>query len=427
MNTSALRREQQVLPAGTGLSGVKSAEPSSTVFLLLLFVLLGRPQDFFPLLAPLRLALVFTMLCLVMTYNKARQAKILRLPESRRYLWFYAVMIAGIPFAVHRRMAFDHVFLAYLANVIFFYLCLVHIDSLKKIKTTVFVICLSILFYSAFSLAMGSFSSGRFFYGTMYDPNDLAYFLVSLFPLSLLFVFQSASPAKKMAGSAAAVASVAAILFSGSRGGFIGFTAAVTMLLFSGTARLKPLYKLAVIGGVLCIALLYGERINTERYLSLKNISADYNVTDEFGRKKIWEQGLHFVLTRPLTGVGAGCFSKAIGDWRASRGEIPKWQAPHNSYLQVAAETGLIGFGFFLSLILLSYRNLQRQKKNSREGQGELNDIAALLHAGFAGSLAAAFFLSQGYSVLFTLFFALSAVIRKLAVETQPAVNSHAT
>lgn len=413
-----VRQERQGLPAGTGLSGVKPAEPSFAVFLLYTFILLGRPQDFFPVLAPLRLALVLTILCLAMTYTRSGSMKFLKSGESKKYFFFYFLMIAGIPFAIHKRMALDYIFLLYLSNVLFFYFCLAHIGSFKKLKTTVFVITLSVLLYSAFSLTMGAFSSGRFSFGTMYDPNDLAYFLVSLFPLNLFFVFQNGSPAKKIVGTAAAAASVAVILFSGSRGGFIGFAAVIIMLLFSKNAHLRSLYKLVVIGGVFLIALLYSEKINTERYLTLKNISEDYNMIDDFGRKRIWEKGLGFVLSNPLTGVGVDCFGKAIGDSRAARGEIPRWQAAHNSYLQVAAETGLVGFAVFVSLIIYSYKNFQKQKKNTARiaaGQYELNDIAGLLQAGFTGSLVAAFFLSQAYSILFTLFFALSAVIRKLS------------
>ncbi len=394
------------------------------IFLAWVFVLFARPQDFFPSLAAVRPALVFTGLTLmpVLVNKNSQIKKIFTKKEARKYTLFFLVMIIGIPFAYHKGMAFEFIFMSYIVNIIFFYIFIIQTDSVKKLKAIIFVLCISILFYSCLSMLKGEMLSGRFLSGTMYDPNDLAYFLVSLFPLSLLFVLEREGPVKKIIAIAAIAASVITILLTGSRGGFVGFVAVVVMIIlpFSKIENLKGLYKAAIIAGVLCIAFIYSEKINSERYLSLTNLGNDYNVTDDFGRMKIWKTGLDLVLAHPVTGVGVNCFAKAIGETRAARGEIPKWQVAHNSYLQIAAETGFIGFAIFMSLIIYSRKKFSQYKKNNITLPSERNGlrtIAGLLQIGFTGNLLAAFFLTQGYSILFTLYFALSAAMTKLSVD----------
>lgn len=392
------------------------------LLILLTFVLLGRPQDFLPSLASLRLALVLTMVTLAMTFlrnKKITSNGILRLKESKNYALFYLVMILGIPFAYHRRVAFEYVFLIYLSNMLFFYLCLIHIDSIKKLKSIIFAVCVSVLFYSALSLAKGGTTSGRFAFGDMYDPNDLAYFLVSLFPLSLFFIINNEGPLKKVFGIVTIGISVIVILLTGSRGGFLSLIVVFALLLFKHAKTIKLSSRILLLVVSLVMIAVYSSKINTERYESLKDVGSDYNVAGEQGRLGIWGKGIQLALSNPITGVGVNCFPKAIGEMRAEEGEIPKWQVPHNAYLQVAAEVGLIGFFLFSSMISGSLKNLSLRKKTEigSPHAKEFRSIAVSLQIGFIGSLVAAFFLTQAYSILFTLFFALSVVIRRLALD----------
>ncbi|MGH2607912.1 MAG: O-antigen ligase family protein, partial [Tepidiformaceae bacterium] len=75
---------------------------------------------------------------------------------------------------------------------------------------------------------------------------------------------------------------------------------------------------------------------------------------DTFGiRVNLWELGLEMIHDRPMTGVGAGNFQTA--SLRYARGDVTiAGYAAHNSYISVAAETGILGIGLFLAMHLLA-------------------------------------------------------------------------
>ncbi len=381
--------------------------------------MIGRPQDVFPVLGPLRPALLFTIVNLtVILLGKKRlsTSELFKFRESKKYALFYMLMIIGIPFAYHRREAFNYIFLQYLSNILFFYIFLIQIDSFKKLKTVLYTICLSTLFYGLFSLTKGSFASGRYSFGTMYDPNDLAYFLVSLFPLSIFYFIHNEGIFKRIIAIIIVSISISAILLTGSRGGFVGLIAVFILILFTRLNSIKWSYRIALLTGVILISVLYSEKINTERFLTLREISSDYNVTDEFGRVEVWKRGLRLALSNPITGVGVNCFGMAIGYAREAEGVIPRWQVAHNSFIQVATEVGLIGFAVFISIVLGCVKNFSDCKKLESLSVeiDELKTIAGLLKIAFIGLLITAFFLTHGYSILFTLLFAFSAILRKM-------------
>lgn len=386
--------------------------------MLCIFIVFGRPQDFFSVLIPLRPALCSIVLALLTTFFTKRKftlKEVLLTKEGRIYALFYLFMILSIPFAYHRREAFILVFQDYLANILFFCVFVVQVDSLKNLKKSIFVLCFSTLWYVVLSLMNGFISFGRFYSGAeMYDPNDLAYFIVSLFPISIYYIVHKQGLLLKLFALVIVISSISAILLSASRGGLLGLVAVVGLLLFTPLGGLKMWWKILITVFIIMIFAKYN--INIDRFTTLRNISSDYNVTDEFGRIDIWKKGIKLIGSHPIFGVGASCFSMAIGEMRAAANEIPVWQVAHNSYIQIGAEIGLVGFGLFASLIYISMKNFYDCRKNSGNAldSNEYNKVAGLLLIGYIGHLISAFFLTQGYSNLFTLYFAFSSTLRKL-------------
>jgi len=393
------------------------------LFLVCSFILLGRPQDILTFLQPLRPALVFTVLAMAaLVFGNRRQelTAALSTPEWKRYFLFYLIMIVGIPFASHKGVTFDGVFQGYLVNVLFFIVLVSQVNSLRRLKSLVWVVCMSTLMYSFFGALLQGDDEGRFHvFGHAFDPNDTAYVLLSLFPLCLYFVRFDEGLLKKLVAGAAVISAIVVILKTGSRGGILGLGTVLLILLLTKTGGIRIGHKILFVVVLASAFLLLSDRIDVERYLTLADISSDYNVSSGGGRIELWQAAIDLSLANPITGVGVDGYPFAYFIARKLAGDpYLRWHTVHNSYLQIAAEVGLIGFGIFMLINLRSLLTFLRVSRiqlppQSTEAQ-EMSALGGLMLLGFAGLSVAGFFLSQGYSIFSTLYFALAAAIGRI-------------
>ena len=409
---------------------------SFRLFLVCSFFLLGRPQDILPFLQPLRPALVLTALAMgALVFGGRRQelSAALSTSESKRYLLFYLIMIVGIPFAYHRRIAFESVFEGYVVNMLFFVLLVSQVTSLQRLKSLVWVICLCTVIYSVFGGVLKTFDSGRFqVVGNMFDPNDTAYLLVSLFPLCLYFVRSDDGLLKRLVALAAIISSMVIILQTGSRGGILALGTVLLIVLLTKIGGIDKGYKILFVVMLASTWLLMRDRIDMERYLTLFDISSDYNVSSQGGRLELWQAAIDLSLANPITGVGVNCYPFAHFLARERTGDpFREWATIHNSFLQVASEVGLIGFGIFVLINLRSvftfFRISRIQSQPQSSKTSEITTLSGLMLLGFVGLLVSGFFLSQAYSLYFTLYFALAAAIGRLQAgieETRGAADT---
>ena len=101
---------------------------------------------------------------------------------------------------------------------------------------------------------------------------------------------------------------------------------------------------------------------------------------DTFGlRLKIWELGRKMIDDHPILGVGPGNFPQASQLY--ARGEIlGRGLASHNMYINVASETGLVGLGVFLVLMIFAVLNTRRATHRARDHGDEslAHDVLAV-------------------------------------------------
>lgn len=102
----------------------------------------------------------------------------------------------------------------------------------------------------------------------------------------------------------------------------------------------------------------YSELFFTKKEKDLYNPKGKSNLVDGSGRGEIWLDAINNFYKSPIIGVG-------IGNWRHnSKKEIQKKQKAHNikfsthvhnDFLQVLAETGVIGFVFYVLIYIMSF------------------------------------------------------------------------
>ena len=423
MKASRLQRNSHNEPAGQsdlGSRPVLTRSRASTSFLMFgvcTVILIGRPQDYIPLLGLYKPALVSLIIAVVTIVFRRRimPKRLWRSAETKLFFLLFLVMLIGIPFSSYRPLSLERVVFGYGFNVVYYVLFVTHVNTLDNLRRIILVLLASTLMHVLFQISTGEFISGRFRADTMnFDSNDLAFVLVSLLPFCVIVVLGSFRTWAKLVAFATVTLGVVVVLYTASRGGFLGLATFALLILILRVGTVSRGYRLVGFMLLASVVLTQLPKIDVDRYRTIGAIEGDYNAT-EFGRIGIWKRGLRGFVENPLVGVGVGGFGQMIGESRRRDGVQFRWQTAHNAFLQVSVETGIVGGAAFLLLIGASMRTFRRLSRSSGSGQFRLEVFGAVLVAGFAAQLVTAFFLSMAYSILFTLVFALSTALKQIA------------
>jgi len=384
-----------------------------TIFSIWTFIVLCRPQDYLSLLGKIRPSLTLGLITLLIYFsNSGKSEKISNDNQFRMYRYLLMVMILGVPFSYYRSASMKDVFYYASITTMFFYLFYQLVNTFQKLLSLLFAYCSGVAVYAIYILISGNFSSGRIYFGSMFDPNDIAYFIISFLTFNFLFISKNNRGYMRIISVINILISLIVILKTGSRGGLIALIAVLAFLLFkkSSTIKLSIVTKSAFV--LIAIISLQFISMDTERYKTILDVQDDYNITGEEGRIAIWKTGMKLMLTHPLTGVGFNRFYEAVGQDREKRGLPPKWQTAHNSLVQIGAETGIIGLILFCLMSLNVFRITRLVIDKARSI--ELVKLSEMARVGFIGLFISAMFLSQAYSIYWAFYIVLSAVLKHL-------------
>jgi putative inorganic carbon (HCO3(-)) transporter len=209
---------------------------------------------------------------------------------------------------------------------------------------------------------------GRFMraYGTFEQPNPYAGYLALIAPLALSLAlegwpFDRRGLGDCLVGAASLGVMAIAIGMSWSRGAWIGFAAAAAAVSVVRSRRAAVAFAALVV--VAALALILGSfqllpDVLTQRltdflpYLrpfdvrGVEVTDANFAVVERMAH---WQAGWQMWVEHPWRGVGFGNYEPIYPAYY-----IPPWEEPlghaHNYYLNIAAETGLVGLLAYLVL-----------------------------------------------------------------------------
>jgi O-antigen ligase len=215
--------------------------------------------------------------------------------------------------------------------------------------------------------------------GTFGQPNPYAGYLGLVLPVALSLALHAFGlalrpPQRKMrqrwtpwlwaayfAGATALL--FAALLASWSRGGWLGAAVGMTVVIVTRSRRAAFLSAVAAL--LLLSAVLLGSlspaQLPQPVAARLQEVPAFFGVGDPLSqpvtdenfalieRLAHWVAAQRMFAAEPLLGVGPGNYAAAYPAYR-----LPRWEEPlghaHNVYLNVLAESGLLGFAAFVVL-----------------------------------------------------------------------------
>jgi O-antigen ligase len=389
-----------------------------------ILIAVGRVHQLFPALQSLRPAILTGLLAItlyVVDRHVNRRASLLWVGPTTCLLALLAWMMLSVPGAIWTGNSFTVVFDNFVKTVFMYVVVAGSVRDVRDVERLVGVYLAGATVYAAIVLARFDLGSGdawrlgRLYY---YDANDFATFVVTALPFGLYFAHAGRRPMTRLLAATALLVLMVVFVHTGSRGGFLALVAVVGFLLLRYSA-------MAVRGRVAAfsvIALLLVATASDQYWRQMSTIlsDADYNQTEETGRVQIWRRGIGYMLDYPALGVGPGNFQTAEGRLspfadRQQMGVGVRWNAAHNSFIQIGAEVGLPGLAFFVLFIAGAFVSLRAVARGSAAWpSSHAPELTQPLMASLIGFVVGGFFLSLAYSEMLYVLVALAVGLHKV-------------
>lgn len=376
------------------------------------------PAEVMPALAPFRPMIILSglgLLAAILTIPLNQLAW--RSPQPVLLALFIGMLMAsrllngwpgGVPLA----------FMAFMPAAACFYLTIGTIDSLRKIQLTAAGLLVVGLYFNTMGILSfhGYIHDERFLFeqtiridpetetaeriirmkavGIMDDPNDFAQFLLLLIPLLWLWkggwlwnFFTIWLPSMYL---------LYGIYLTRSRGALVGLAVILLLVLRQRLGNVASAFMtFFLVIGMLAVGFTGGRSVS---------------IGSGSDRLSLWSEGIGMFKSSPLWGIGYQGFADHAG------------LTAHNSLMQCLAETGLLGYFFWLALVIINIFFLNQLLAPDRQPAlpPELLKSARAVSLAFYAFLATSWFLSRAYNPALYLFLGLTVVLHRLAFESQP-------
>lgn len=201
---------------------------------------------------------------------------------------------------------------------------------------------------------------------TFENPNVFGEYLIMLIPVAFALFIIAKSFTQRTFTFASLCASVLALVYTWSRGAWLGFIAAMLVLLVIINRKALGAYVFGILAVPLAIPVLPSSVI--ERFSSIGNMtdsSTSYRVF-------IWEAATNMINDYFVSGIGIGvdAFQTVYSEYALAGIET----APHshNLYLQILLELGIFGFAVFVFAMFLFFAKVFTFLKDSDSREAKL-------------------------------------------------------
>ena len=220
--------------------------------------------------------------------------------------------------------------------------------------------------------------------GPFENRNVLASFLVFTMPVSAGFLFEKISKKLKIMIGLIGIITLIALIYTRTRGAWVGFMGAMAFFVSAklmAEGGIKKIFKrlfskkslVIIFLMVICLGLLIRYDYNRKRHSFTKKFLSIADLKNPATRHRfvMWRTGIDIVKEHLLLGTGMGTFKKIHPKYQSKYLKTEKYgrfkglsRFVHNDYLEITANTGILGLGTFLWLIATLYwTGLKRLKQ----------------------------------------------------------------
>jgi len=297
------------------------------------------------------------------------------------------------------------------------------ISDRRRLKNTVIVMLVSAAmigadgifqYFFGFDFLRLNFLEATRITASFHMPGDLAGYLAPTLCLVLSLCFLKLKKSLKYSLRIESVILLGLVLITLSRGAWLGLIAAICFL--GLLENRKILYVTVVI--LLFLGIIMPHLVKTpanifERAKSISILSNSSNLD----RRVIWQAAMQMIKDKPLFGHGLSTFMGNFARYGKEyyylrHGIIPY---AHNCYLQMAAETGIVGLVSFLTLIgtFFIYTVMSLKKIKDKFYHAVLSGASAGIIVTLVHSLVDTNLYSLQLSVLFWIMLGINAALQR--------------
>jgi O-antigen ligase len=327
-----------------------------------------------------------------------------------------------VPFSTWRGGAFESVKDALLKSYALAVMIPAFVLSVKDLRRILFVgaVCDCLIYFISIRYGMVD-RDGRFVmsFGSLKNPNDFASHLLVLLPFVLFMILSAKrSTLKKVALGILAGLILFVVVKTSSRAAILA-TGVMGLVLLKRASSIQRLAATSGLLAVMGISAITNPQVWTRFSTTFSDSVKDqsYGVESRKARTEMFWRTLNVAVHHPLFGVGPGGGASYMAGEDKASGKRASWLGSHNTYTELAMETGFIGLILFGMGIFYSLRIafvVQREARGRPE-LVEISQMAYVLAIGWSGFAVNLFFAHLAYDYYPPFLFGLTIALELLA------------
>lgn len=261
-------------------------------------------------------------------------------------------------------------------------------------------------------------------------PNRYAQILMFVLPLAFFRVRDSAHAVLRWLAAGCFLTILAGVFLTYSRGGFLTLVVVTVLMISLKYIRLRHVVLGTLLVGLLVTIVAPGFLVRIDTIREIPKLITNRDVVRGHGaiRGRLTETlaALNVFFDHPAVGVGPGQFTPYYSVEYMENPDIAfrtidKRRRSHCLYAELAAETGLLGFFLFFSIVSMITVRLWRQRVRFQQRRPEVANLATAFWLGILTYLGTATFLQLSYQRYMWMFFALAAAAVQILMSENEA------
>lgn len=368
------------MPAGRAIEWQGTAPLGFGFLVIFIFLLFGRPTDFF--FSKLHLPLFFSCCSLVAAIFSGNLFMPVRTWIGGSLLLYSGWLLLATPFSVWRGGSYEYVVNEWSKSLAVFFIVGALTVSVEHTAKVIRTICYGIVMVALLSFPFGVSVAGRLALrrGAYESPNELSTAMM----LGCIYTWfivsdQAQSKFRRAAGVLAIVLLFYVMAATGSRA--VMLTVAVIFLfLLKQYSMAKRLVVLAVLFVAIIASTARLPEHLLNRYVTFFNHQLDSANSESDLQQRAMALGssnqrlsllktsIRLTFQHPLFGVGPGMFSVAENTIALQSGKVAgAWKGTHNTYTEISSENGIPALVFYLVCMFSCRKELTAVQKSCKQ------------------------------------------------------------